>query len=366
MTPDSLPHHISRPKTRHLARSVLRFLLTCGLLIGSAAHISAQSDNQAQAVREAGRRVLATTSLAAKEYAVGVAGGTVVASAEVDEALLFLKEAGFAAGELPAPVASQVGDLVGAMRNLVQATGTPSAVQALSDSLGGLLMSAIPGLSEHIPMIRPDFARGAAVYAEGCTQCHGDRGTGDGPKAADLDPAPSDLTDRLALAGQSPLDFFRKISIGVSGTDMPSFEGQYSEEDLWAVAWHAFRLRYSEQDVARGASTMAALCRGCDTNGGVLPGPAYLPEYVADAEALAQLSDDELSRLLVGYAGETATLDSATVGSVVAYLRDLPFAEGAAAGNAATFARVRTNLLRGLRLSHEGHDSIAAARMLDA
>lgn len=40
----------------------------------------------------------------------------------------------------------------------------------------------------------PDAREGATVYAENCSTCHGPRGLGDGPIAAELAIAPPDLT----------------------------------------------------------------------------------------------------------------------------------------------------------------------------
>jgi high-affinity iron transporter len=61
--------------------------------------------------------------------------------------------------------------------------------------------------------------------------------------AAGLDPAPSNLADWAALRDQSPLDFYRRVSIGVVGTAMPAFEERLPPEDRWAVALYASTLR---------------------------------------------------------------------------------------------------------------------------
>ena len=77
---------------------------------------------------------------------------------------------------------------------------------------------------DETPARAPDLARGAEVYRASCASCHGDLGRGDGPLAAGLDPAPSNLADWAALRDQSPLDFYRRVTIGVVGTAMPAFE----------------------------------------------------------------------------------------------------------------------------------------------
>ncbi|MGB3243118.1 MAG: c-type cytochrome [Sulfitobacter sp.] len=44
------------------------------------------------------------------------------------------------------------------------------------------------------PVSMPEAGEGAAFFAANCTECHGNGGRGDGPLAAGLKPAPSDLT----------------------------------------------------------------------------------------------------------------------------------------------------------------------------
>jgi len=61
--------------------------------------------------------------------------------------------------------------------------------------------------------------------------------------AAGLEPAPSNLADWAALRDQSPLDFYRRVTIGVVGTAMPAFEERLPPRDRWAVALYASTLR---------------------------------------------------------------------------------------------------------------------------
>ena len=60
---------------------------------------------------------------------------------------------------------------------------------------------------------------------------------------AGLIPAPADLTDFRNLAGATPLDFYRRITIGVAGTAMPSYESRLTAEERWAVALYSTTLR---------------------------------------------------------------------------------------------------------------------------
>ena len=82
-----------------------------------------------------------------------------------------------------------------------------------------------------------DAARGRAVFeAAGCTSCHGDRGRGDGPSAAQLRDdrglpiRPSDLRYPGRFKhGSAPADVYRTLVTGLDGTPMPSYEGAFDD-----------------------------------------------------------------------------------------------------------------------------------------
>jgi high-affinity iron transporter len=189
------------------------------------------------------RRVAATATLAAQEYRIGVVDGRVVAPAEVEEARLFLQEARRSAAGLPSDsVANPVGTL-DTLLALVKRLAPPDTLHARVRALATGLAERYGVSLDELPARTPDLAHGAELYRGNCAGCHGDLGRGDGPMAAGLDPAPSNLADWAALRDQSPLDFYRRISIGVVGTAMPAFEERLPPRDRWALALYASTLR---------------------------------------------------------------------------------------------------------------------------
>ena len=189
------------------------------------------------------RRVAATATLAAQEYRIGVVDGRVVAAAEVEEARLFLEEARRSARGLPTDsLSNPVADL-DSLLALVKRIGPPDTLDALVRMLSAGLSERYGVSLDELPARTPDLAQGAEVYRTSCAGCHGDLGRGDGPMAAGLDPAPSNLADWAALRDQSPLDFYRRVSIGVVGTAMPAFEERLPPQDRWSVALYASTLR---------------------------------------------------------------------------------------------------------------------------
>ena len=189
------------------------------------------------------RRVAATAQLAAQEYRAGVVDGHVVAKAEVEEATLFLREARRSAALLPAAAGPAAIADIDALLRLVAATAPAESLDAHVRSLTAGLTERLGITLDELPAATPSLARGAEVYQANCAGCHGAVGRGDGNLAAGLDPPPANLADGSALRGVSPLDYYRRISIGTVGTAMPAFEGRLPAEDRWSAALYASVLR---------------------------------------------------------------------------------------------------------------------------
>jgi len=168
-----------------------------------------------QGTPERARRVADIASLALEEYQLGVQAGRVVSPAELEEARLFLEEARRSAEGLPGGAA---GAAVALLDTLIAGVRAHQPVERLAPIVAALRahLSAALGVElDPVPTNPPTLARGRELYAARCASCHGDVGRGDGPAAAGLVPPPADLT-APALRGSSPLEFYRKINVGVA------------------------------------------------------------------------------------------------------------------------------------------------------
>jgi len=286
-------------------------------------------------VETAARRIAASTALAAQEYGVGVVGGRVVAPAEVEEAALFLEEAKRTAGSLPAPTAAYATEQLAGLLRLVRRVAPPDTVRQAADDFARALSARLGIVLSEVPGVHPSLRNGAAVYQRECASCHGALGRGDGEAAAEFDPAPADLRDAVALADRTPLDFYRRVTVGVAGTAMPSFESRLSPEDRWAVALYASTLR--------------------------LPSAAgEVPPLLWPFETTARMSDADLRRALAAEAGGDSSL--ARVAAVRTFLPpDDPFAK-----TVATLALVRAQIDSAQALALDGASSAAGATALQA
>jgi high-affinity iron transporter len=307
------------------------------------------------------RRVVAATSLAAKEYAAGVSprGGRVIAAAEVDEARQFLEQARLDAVGLPTRVRAVADTELALLRVMVVRAAPPDSVAARANALVGRIAAATGGALDPFPARPPSLARGGAVYRDQCLACHGQSGRGDGPKAKQLEgPAPANLADRHLMRGVSPVDTYRKITVGVAGTAMPQFEETLSPEDRWAVAVYIGTLRAAHGEEREGEGLYAAYCASCHGANGGGDGPlaaslSVRPPALRDLAVQGRFSDDELVELILRgrpgspMPGFAHAIDPASAEKIVAFLRMLPTAERqhyVASPAAATFATVRAQV----------------------
>ena len=322
---------------------------------------------QAQDSLAVARRVYATAQLAAEEYRVGVVGGRIVAAAEVDEARLFIAEARRTSGELPASARSAAAMPLSRMAAIVVQTAAPDSLDAAVGELGRALAGHVDGPLEPIPAWAAPVARGQELYAQSCAGCHGDAGRGDGPAAAGLEPPPADLTDPT-LATSSPLDFYRRITLGVAGTTMPGFEATLDEEERWAVALYASTLRLPRAsghvpEKLRGLGNSAAL-----TDVQVLTMLGHASGAPPTASALAQVAAVRESGGADADSRRAAVFDS--VRAQVAGVESLASAgETARAGRAAlaaymTFEGVERELrAQDAKLARELEEAFTALRL---
>jgi copper resistance protein D len=75
------------------------------------------------------------------------------------------------------------------------------------------------------------IVRGASLYAQRCSTCHGIDGHGDGPAATSWSVKPVNLVEHVAHHRAGEL--FWWIAHGIPGTPMPGFASQMSDAEIW-------------------------------------------------------------------------------------------------------------------------------------
>ncbi|MFQ5477394.1 MAG: c-type cytochrome [Candidatus Binatia bacterium] len=127
-----------------------------------------------------------------------------------------------------------------------------ASVEAAGDGSERSLAVSVPDALDDAGRL----ARGGAVYAKlECARCHGERGRGDGPSAAELEDAlgrplpPPDFATQPLKRGDDPRDLFLSIVTGLDGSAMPAYADTAEEGELWdLVAFvRSLRLRGSKE-----------------------------------------------------------------------------------------------------------------------
>ena len=164
-------------------------------------------------------------------------------------------------------------DVARELRGLARADGPTERTAALARTLQRVLERRY---GEALPERAPDLARGAALYAQSCSACHGASGSPPPRERLELSTAPTALSNPLATRLFSPRHVFHVVGSGVPETAMPSFAGALSEEERWDLAFFTATLSH------RGGGDQAALAR------------ANAAGFSAGARQLAIVTDDFL------------------------------------------------------------------------
>lgn len=126
------------------------------------------------------------------------------------------------------------------------------------------------GLTSPVEATEASLEQGGEIYITNCATCHGDGGMGDGPTAANLDPAPVAIAHTSQMMGDDYL--FWRVSEGGAmapfNSAMPAWKGVLEEEERWHVI-----------------SYVRALGAGTVTPRGMMGGAMYDP--AAEQEQLA-------------------------------------------------------------------------------
>ncbi|MBM0140315.1 Cytochrome c protein [Pseudomonas cannabina] len=186
------------------------------------------------------------------DYPAAVADGKVVADARYQQQLENLTALQGLIVTLPQRAErAELEQGVAELKSAVTSHKDSAQVARQARQLGAKLALAYE--VSQAPAITPDPARGAPLYAQHCSVCHGDSGAGDGPAGIGLEPPPSNLRDAARLDRLSLYDLYNATGLGIAGTDMPALADQLDDRQRWDVA--TYIASFSAQPVATPAKT---------------------------------------------------------------------------------------------------------------
>lgn len=208
--------------SRFLAWLVLPALVSC-------------SFNLLAATAEGAPQALHLLDYIGADYPSTVEAGKVIDDSEYREQVEFLAVLQGLVADLPdKPERAELVKGVAELLAAVTAHQDGTAVAHQARQLGAKL--AVAYEVSQAPAITPDPARGAPLFAQQCSVCHGDAGAGDGPAGVGMTPPPANLRDAARLDRLSLYAIYNTLGLGVEGTDMPSFADQLDDRQRWDLA----------------------------------------------------------------------------------------------------------------------------------
>lgn len=83
--------------------------------------------------------------------------------------------------------------------------------------------------------------KGKALFNTNCAVCHGEKGDGNGPAGAALNPKPRDFAHGPFKQGSRPAQIFKTLTEGVKDTPMVAW-AHLTEDDRWALVYYVLEL----------------------------------------------------------------------------------------------------------------------------
>lgn len=110
--------------------------------------------------------------------------------------------------------------------------------------VGGMLFSSFTQAKP--PTSTPEMLeKGQSLFKTNCAVCHGEKGDGNGPAGATLNPKARNFVSEKFKFGIKPEQVFKTITEGSKNTSMTSWK-QLPEADRWALTFYVLSLRKSK------------------------------------------------------------------------------------------------------------------------
>jgi len=309
-------------RSRFLAWLMLPVLALCSLAV------SANSP-------EGASQALHLIDYIGADYPPTVEDGKVIDETEYHEQLEFLAVLKGLIADLPERAErAELAQGVNALQTAIEQREDGAAVAREARQLGAKL--AVAYEVSQAPVITPDPTRGAPLYAQHCSVCHGEAGAGDGPAGVGMTPPPANLRDAGRLDRLSLYAIYNTLGLGVEGTDMPSFADQLDERQRWDLATYIAGLSadpnaakadktYNLADLARQTPNEVLAAEGPQAAATFRAQRAQPPQVVRGPAQLLDYTSATLDKSLAAYrAGDR---EQAYDLSVAAYLEGFELVE---------------------------------------
>ena len=200
------------------------------------------------------KKIIMMLDIMAKEYDLGIKNGKIVNAIEYEESQVFLEQS----LERFQSIVSHMPDLKNAeqLKKRLKKLETnlkekidPREVKISVSTIQSQILKELGIELRKTPSRAINIQNGRNIFQSNCAQCHGLTGSGDGPLASKLDPAPAVLSDPELTGNDHSTAYenFQVISVGIANTSMVAWSEFLPEEDLWDVTY--FIRTFSNENV---------------------------------------------------------------------------------------------------------------------
>ncbi len=200
------------------------------------------------------KKIIMMLDIMAKEYDLGIKNGKIINAIEYEESQVFLEQS----LERFQSIISHMPDLKNAeqlkkrLKNLrvhLKDKIDPREVKISVSTIQSQILKELGIELRKTPSRAINIQNGRNIFKSNCAQCHGLTGSGDGPLASKLDPAPAVLSDPELTGNDHSTAYenFQVISVGIANTSMVAWSEFLPEEDLWDVTY--FIRTFSNENV---------------------------------------------------------------------------------------------------------------------
>tara|TARA_R110002096_G_scaffold195693_2_gene378368 strand:- start:7229 stop:9151 length:1923 start_codon:yes stop_codon:yes gene_type:complete len=288
-------------------------IILIAILVGFSAIAGAQSQPPTPPEwQTSAQSIVAALDYVAIDYPEAVQAGAVVNAVEYAEQREFLTTVNELLFTLPPKTERQ--DLLSqaqALASLINRRAPSDKVASGSRRLVANLIEAYDVVTA--PIFVPAPGSVASLYAEQCSVCHGDSGRGDGLAGFALDPSPTNFHDVGRARQRSLYGLYSTLTLGVTGTGMPSFSS-LTENQRWSLAFYVAGLRDDQDAIALGKGlwddnawrdTLPSLANFTSRTPAEMEANMELPSPVLaylrrHPEALTDSSGDPIQRTIAG------------------------------------------------------------------
>lgn len=207
--------------------------------------------SQAQVLEPSqGQMVLHLLDYISVEYPRFVKAGKVINAAEYAEQVEFSAQVADSVRSFPAHPEKDA--LVASAAMVARLIADKGDSAKISQGARDLQRSLIKAYRIQIAPVRaPDLSNAATLFQSNCAACHGVAGDGKGPKAAALEPRPTNFQDHARQFERSVYGLYNTISLGVEGTSMQAF-GNLRADERWALAFYVSQFVSTDDERDQG------------------------------------------------------------------------------------------------------------------